>query len=89
MLKFKAKPPVSMSAAHRMSALDGCDESANVVASIGPMTMEALMTDVSKAYAVRKTSAGTMDFQIGRTERLIGGAVNPRMKASTKIDLEV
>ncbi len=52
------------------------------------MTPDALIIDVSNAYAVRKTSGGTRDFQIGLTDKLIGGAVNPRMKARIRIDCE-
>ena len=64
-----------------MSALDGCPERAKVVARAGPRTTPKFIEAVSIAMAVRYCSSGTAVFHMGRTERLIGGAVKPRTAA--------
>jgi hypothetical protein len=67
----------------------GRDESANAVTTTGPITEVELIIAESKAYAVRRYVGGTISFHKGLTERLIGGAVIPRIKAAINIDLAV
>ena len=67
----------------------GREESESAVITTGPITPVEFIMDESKAYAVLKYESGTMSFHKGRTERLIGGAVIPRIKAVIKIDLLV
>ncbi len=77
-------PPIAINADATMSALPGCDERARDVTRTGPITPAALITAVSTAYAVRSHSSVTASRQSGRTDKLIGGAVSPRMSAKIK-----
>jgi hypothetical protein len=80
---------VSISAATTSSAKYGREDKANVVTITGPSTDVELIIAESKAYAVLKYAAGTMSFQSGLTERLIGGAEIPRINAVISIDRAV
>jgi hypothetical protein len=80
---------MSISNATRFSARYGREDRANEVIITGPMTDVELIIAESKAYAVRKYVGGTMSFHSGLTERLIGGAVIPRINAVIRIDRAV
>jgi hypothetical protein len=80
---------VSIRAATASSARYGRDERASAVTTTGPTTVVELIIAESNAYAVRKYVGGTMSFHNGLTERLIGGAVIPRINAAIRIDRAV
>ena len=84
-MSARAPPPSNINPPTRLSGSEGLDESANEVATTGPITPAALMIDVSIAYAVRRKSGGTTIFHKGRTDKLIGGAVKPMTNARVSI----
>jgi hypothetical protein len=64
-------------------------DKASEVTITGPITLVELIIAESKAYAVRRNESGTRSFQSGRTDKLMGGAVMPRINAVIRIDREV
>ena len=84
-----ANPPVSISAAVTSSARYGREERAKAVTITGPTTDVELIIAESNAYAVLKYVEGTMSFHSGLTERLIGGAVIPRINDVIRMDCAV
>ena len=59
------------------------------MAMTGPTTKAKFIIEESIAYAVRRSFSGTTIFHKGRTERLIGGALNPITNASVNIAIFV
>ena len=79
-------PPINIKVAIVPKPNPGREESMSAVITTGPMTEVVLIIEESNAYAVRRYESGTMSFHKGRTDKLIGGAVIPKMKAVIKID---
>ena len=82
-------PPRKSKKEQTARALPGCCERARVVAITGPRTEAALITAVSIAYAVRRNSAGTTEFHSGLIYKLIGGAMRPKKKDNTNMEVLV
>ena len=78
-------PPRSISAAQINRGEEENLESARDVAMTGPTTKAKFIIEESTAYAVRRPFSGTTIFHKGRTERLIGGALNPITNARVSI----
>jgi len=79
-----AVPPINKRSAQRRNDHSAPIDKEIEVARTGPKIADPFMAVASIAYAARRISFGTACFHRGRAERLIGGALAPKIVATTK-----